>query len=128
MIVFDAGVLIAHFDRRDSFHDVSTAFMEEHEEFEYAANVVTISECLVHPALAGDLARAVDEMDKLRLVQVEVTADDIVPLAELRASSRLRMPDALVVHTAERLGGELVTTDRALARAAAERGIIAHAL
>jgi predicted nucleic acid-binding protein len=38
------------------------------------------------------------------------------------------MSDALVIHTAERNAAELVTTDRAVARAAEQRGLTAHLL
>jgi predicted nucleic acid-binding protein len=38
------------------------------------------------------------------------------------------MPDALVLHACEREGAELVTTDAALAKAAAARGIRVHQL
>lgn len=128
MIVFDAGVLIAHLVRDDPFHLAATGFMEENEEFEFAASVVTMAECLVHPAQAGATAQVRRALDRLRIIEVEVTKEDAVPLAELRAGTRLRMPDALVLRTAEKVGGAIVTTDRALARAAAARGVIVHAL
>lgn len=128
MIVFDAGVLIAHLNRDDLFHEAATGFMEEYEEWEFVASVVTVAECLVHPAMMNGTARAVRSVVDLHLLEVDVTEEDIVPLAELRASTRMRMPDALVLHTARKVGGEIVTTDAALARAADARGVTAHLL
>jgi predicted nucleic acid-binding protein len=62
------------------------------------------------------------------LQQLAVTADDAAGIAEVRAATRLRMPDAIVLYTAERHGAELVTTDRVLARAATERSVPATLL
>jgi predicted nucleic acid-binding protein len=38
------------------------------------------------------------------------------------------MPDVLAVHSCERAGAELVTTDRALERIAMRRGVRTHLL
>jgi len=128
VIVFDAGVLIAHLDRGDVFHGPATGFMEENEELEFVVNVVTLAECLVHPAMAGAAKKASEELAALSLLEVDVVHDDVAPIAELRAGTRLRMSDALVLHTAVKTGADLVTTDRALARAATARGVTAHLL
>jgi predicted nucleic acid-binding protein len=127
-MVFDAGVLIAHLSRTDAFHDAVQRFLEENEEFEFAANALTMAECLVHPTAAGRATTALGVFERLMLQQLAVTADDAAGIAEVRAATRLRMPDAIVLYTAERHGAELVTTDRVLARAATERSVPATLL
>lgn len=128
MIVFDAGVLIGLLDPDDIFHEPVLEFIDENEHDEFVATVLTVTEALVRPAAIGAAERLKAGFTRLGLLQVETTDEDIVPLAELRASTRLRMPDALVLHTAQRVGGELVTTDAALSRAADARGVTAHLL
>ncbi|MFT4219242.1 MAG: PIN domain-containing protein [Microbacterium sp.] len=128
MIVFDAGVLIAFFDPHDAFHAAANDFIDEHEHAEFVASVLTVSEALVRPAANGRAGTLKAGLDRLGLLRIDVGEEDIVPLAEVRAATRLRMPDALVLLGAERHGAELVTTDEVLARAAAERGVTAHVL
>lgn len=128
MIVFDAGVLIAHLDDNDPFRSSATAFMEEYEEFEFAAGVTTIAEAIVHPASVGSADVALDALDALTVIPLDLTAADTAGLAHVRAATRLRMPDAIVLYVAQRHAAELVTTDRALARAAQSLGVIAHLL
>lgn len=128
MIVFDAGVLIAHLETHDVFRPAATAFMEEYEELEFAAGVTTIAEVLVHPCQAGSAESVVAALESLVLVPLELTQGDIMGVAGIRADTGLRMPDAIVLHLAERHAAQLVTTDRAVARAARARGVEAHLL
>jgi predicted nucleic acid-binding protein len=128
VIVFDAGVLIAHLDADDAFHNAATAFLGDNDEFEFGVNPLTLAECLVRPARGGDARQAFHALQGLRFEPTEVTADDAAGLAEVRAATGLRMSDALVLYTAERHGAELATTDRSVARAAEHRGITAHLL
>lgn len=128
MIVFDAGVLVAHLAPTDAFRESATAFMEEFEEFDFAANVVTLAECLVRPAAFGRSAEAIARLDQLMLIRLALPEDVAADLARVRAETRLRMPDAIVVYTAEQHGAELVTTDRTLYQAAEQRGLVAHLL
>lgn len=126
MIVFDAGVLIAHLDAEDAHHAAAEAFLEENEEFDFAASALTIAECLVRPVLAGRVTTVLAAFERLHLLQLDLPASDAAGIAEVRGATGLRMPDAIVVHAAERHGAALATTDAAVARAARSRGIIAH--
>ncbi len=128
VIVFDAGVLIAHLEVNDVFHGAATAFLEQNEEFEFTVSPVTLAECLVRPAAAGRAAVLFETLARLRFEEYSLTAADAPGIAELRAASGLRMSDALVLYTAERSGSELVTTDRALARNSSQRGVVTHLL
>jgi predicted nucleic acid-binding protein len=62
----------------------------------------------------------------LGLYVEDLREQDAVALARVRAATGLKMPDALVVHTAERFGGSVATTDARLAAAAESRGLVVH--
>ncbi len=128
MIVFDAGVLIAHLSTDDKFHAAAETFLDEHEEFEFVVHNLTVDECLVHAAAHGRTTTVLSALERLTFVQADLTRAETVGIAEVRAATGLRMPDAIVLHTAETTGRELVTTDRVLARTAEERGVVAHLL
>lgn len=128
MIVFDAGVLIAYLTADDVFHDAARDFMEEYEEFEFAASAFTVAETLVRPIRSSDdgVARGTLESIGLRILGLE--PHEAAELADIRVTSGLKMPDAVVVHSALRQAAQLVTTDRSVARAANDRGLEAHLL
>lgn len=126
-VVVDAGVLIAAYDANDVHHEWSVRMLTAARPGTLAASVVTLAESLVYPAAAGSGASTLSLVRDLDLRVVELAEGDALPLAETRAWSRLRMPDAIVLHTALSLGAGVLTTDRALARAAADRGLTVHA-
>lgn len=126
MIVLDAGVLIAHIDPNDAHHDATRSFLEEFEEFDFAANVISISESLVYPTRAGKGPELMHAFRRLHIIQLEIGIEVALGLAETRASSGLRMPDAVVLHSAEHHDAQLATTDRRLFAAAEARGVTAH--
>jgi predicted nucleic acid-binding protein len=126
VIVFDAGVLIAHLDPDDVFHRAATEFLEENEELDFATSALTLAECLIRPTRVGRATSVLGAFDRLHLLTVDVTAADAAGIAEVRAVTGLRMPDAIVLYTAERAASELASTDAGLIRAAAARGVVAH--
>lgn len=128
MIVLDAGVLIGHLQVDDPFHDAATGFLEENEELEWGASAMTVAECLVHAIRGGNGVGMLGSIDRLNILQWEVAPADALGLAEVRATSGLKMPDAIVLYTALVHGAELVTTDQTLARAAEGKGLVTHAL
>jgi predicted nucleic acid-binding protein len=128
LIVFDAGVLIAYLTADDHFHVAARDFMEEFEEFEFAASILTVAETLVRPRRSSEAGVAQATLDSLGLLTLGLEPSDAPGLAEIREASGLKMPDAVVVHSALRHSGELVTTDRSVARVAAGRGLETHLL
>lgn len=128
MIVFDAGVLIAYLTADDHFHVAARDFMEEFEQFEFAASVLTVAETLVRPSRSSEDGVAKAALDGLGLLALGLEPSDAPSLAEIRESSGLKMPDAVVVHSALRHSAELVTTDRAVARVARSHGVETHLL
>ena len=128
MIVFDAGVLIAWLNADDAFHSAALAFMEENEDFDFAASTVTMAECLIRPTHAGRADEVIAAFDRLELIGLDLAASDAPGIARVRAETGLRMPDALVVFAAEHHSADIVTTDAALSRAAQGRHVDVHLL
>lgn len=128
MIVLDAGVIIAFFNR-DHVHHVSCArFIEANAAERFCASGVTLAETLVR-AVEQDVAEELlEDYETLGIEPVDVPGGSAAALARVRAESGLRMPDAIVLFTAELTRAELATTDAAAARAAERRGITAHLL
>jgi predicted nucleic acid-binding protein len=127
-MVLDAGVLIGHLRSDDPFHAAASGFLEEYEEFEWGVSAMTVAETMVHAVRAGRGVSIMGALERLHVLQLDLTSADALGLAEVRATSGLKMPDAIVLYTAERHGAQLVSTDSALARAAESRGLTAHLL
>lgn len=126
MIVLDANVLIAMLDPADLHYAGTAAFMRANVGQSFVTNVLTLAEALVHPTGRGEADVNERRFNEFGLRILTVPYDAAVALAEVRHATRLRMPDAVVVFTAEWLGARIVTTDRALATAADRRGLDVH--
>ncbi len=119
-VVADASAVIAALDDRHVHHQRAVAWFAEQEA--WLIHPVTLAEVLVYPASAG---RKVAEAVMFDLIEVGLTvrqpAIDPLALAELRASTRLKMPDCLVLALAiEETAFEVLTFDDRLASAAAK--------
>lgn len=81
---------------------------------------------MVRPAARAGAAAVDAALAALGLERVPLEGAQAQELARVGAETGLRMPDAVVVHAAERTGAGIATTDRAVAAAASARGIAAH--
>lgn len=114
----DAGVIIAFLDGADAHHDAArtalSTSLDDAERLSIAASA--LAECLVGPARrstkAVELVRTV--IDRLPVSVVHLDEEIATQAAMLRARHRsLKLPDALVIATAERSSADrLITTDR----------------
>jgi predicted nucleic acid-binding protein len=68
--------------------------------------------------------RTADALSSIGSSILPLDSDDVVPLAEIRARHRIRVPDAVALHTAIRGGCTLATFDTALAAAARADGVV----
>jgi predicted nucleic acid-binding protein len=120
VIVLDAGVLIALVNGNDAHHQWARGFFTDtlHEDLRISA--LTYAEVLVHPTRANVADTFEQNIRGLQLEICALSANDSRPLAALRSSSPLRMPDAASLHLASRLGAGLATTDGVLATVAAQ--------
>ncbi|WP_284229937.1 type II toxin-antitoxin system VapC family toxin [Arenivirga flava] len=123
MIVVDANILIAFLDRDEAHHAAVVDSLAMTADEALASTALTIAEALVHPSLAGTASDAERALDSIGLQRLVLGGSDARSLAELRARSRLRMPDAVVLHAAQQHHATLCTTDTALARAAESLGV-----
>lgn len=114
----DAGVIIAFLDADDAHHDAARSALanalDNTERLALAASA--LAECLVGPARTGPKAVEVVRtlIERLPASVVDLDADIAAQAAGLRAGHRsLKLPDALVLATAEQSGADqLITTDR----------------
>lgn len=122
MIVIDASVMIAFLNPADAHSSAARALFETTSRVRLVAHRLTIAETLVGAARA-DVTRAVlRALDSVGVGRLD-EPDDPADLAELRARTGLKMPDACVLLAARRDGAHLATFDSRMARAARDEGI-----
>jgi predicted nucleic acid-binding protein len=126
MIVLDTGILIAYANPDDAHHRGVTRFLSEFSGEPFSVTPITLAEALIHPVRADIVGGMVKAIATLELYVEDMREQDAAPLARVRAATGLKMPDALVIHTAERYGGSVATTDARLAAAAESRGLVVH--
>jgi predicted nucleic acid-binding protein len=123
MIVFDASVLIALGRPSDAHHSRALDLVDEHEWDEFAVSAVTLSEVLVRPVRDGYADRVQRAVADLGVAVLPFGQSAAPWLAHVRANTTLRLPDAVVLHTAEDQRALIATFDTKLTQAAAARGI-----
>jgi predicted nucleic acid-binding protein len=90
----------------------------------FSTSVLTAAEALVHPAIAGRLADAEAILHSLNLDIRPIPLSAASSLATLRATHKIRLPDAVVLYTAITTDQRLITFDDHLAKAALQAGVI----
>ena len=123
MIVLDASVLIAHFNHLDTHHVAATALLRDSLPGELLVHGLTLAEVLVGGVLVGRGAGMREDIRAIGILLAPTDPDEPLRLAELRASSRLKLPDCCVLDAAVRARASLATFDDALAAAARGRGV-----
>ncbi len=118
MIVLDASVLIAHLDERDGQHKRAVGRLLEVAEQALGCSPITLAEVLVGPARNDRLEAARNAVASLGVQHIPLADDAPARLASLRAATGLKLPDCCVLLAAQDVGGEVLTFDDRLARAA----------
>lgn len=119
MIALDASLLVAHLDPRDSHHEAATQLLLGAADQTLVAHSLTLAEVLVGAARRGRARERLDDVRSVGVVLADRVDDEPLRLAELRASTGLRMPDCCVLLTAlTNDGARLATFDDDLAKAA----------
>lgn len=122
MIVVDAGILIALWNRDDAHHELARSVFEANASARM--HPVNLGEALVYAVAQQQEARARVQLELLSIRAADPAPDEGFVLARARATTGLRMPDCCALVTAEHLGLPLVTTDRRLAEVARSRGVV----
>jgi len=123
VIVLDASVMIAMLTPIDAHHAKARSLLDQYAADGFLAHAITLAEVLVDPVRLG---RGVQRLADLKAMSLQVTASDeteSLQLAELRASTGLKLPDCCVLVTAMRGPSALATFDTQLARAAESLGL-----
>lgn len=124
MIVLDASVLIALLDSQDAHHTRAESLLADEIDDDFAASSLTLAEVLVAPAREGRLDAAREALADLDLKELPLPVDAAVQLAQLRASTSLKMPDCCVLLAAERIQGRIASFDNRLKDAATSRSLV----
>jgi predicted nucleic acid-binding protein len=120
-LILDASVLIGLLDTADVHHDRSIDDVEaaDREGQQLLLPASAYSETLVAFARARRLDEARQAIAAMGVTVVSLTDTVAERAAELRARhDRLRLPDAIVLATAQELGGRLLSYDRRLSQLA----------
>ena len=122
-LILDASVLIGLLDTADTHHDCAVDDVEaaDREERQLLLPASAYSETLVAFARAHRLEEARQAITAMGITIVSLTDKIAERAAELRARhTRLRLPDAIILATAQELGGSLLSYERGLSRLAAK--------
>ena len=123
MIALDASVLIAHLNPDDAHHAAATELLLGASPGSMLVHALTIAEVLVGGVRVGRGAAMRDDLYAAGIDVAPHDSDEPLRLAELRASSGLKLPDCSVLDVALHHHASLATFDRALADTARRRGV-----
>ena len=123
LVVLDASALIALYSSRDVHHGWAIDLFMKTVDSELVIPALTFAEVLARPIQVGKRNEFQRSIEKLGLRVLPLDAGASIELANLRASTRLKMPDAVVLHRAQAAQAALATTDLKLAMVARERGV-----
>ena len=123
VIVLDASVLIAYLDREDGHHAAAEELLAQAVEDDLAVSSLTLAEVLVVPARDGRLDPVLAALGDLEVQELPFPADAAVRLAQLRATTGLKMPDCCVLLVAENAGASVASFDQRLAQEAEKRNL-----
>lgn len=123
MIALDASVLIAHLNPADQHHQAATAILLAGTPGQMLVHTVTLAEVLVGGVRIGQGASMRDDLRAAGIAVAPHDDDQPLRLAELRATSGLKLPDCCVLDVALHHHASLATFDDALAAAARQRGV-----
>ena len=123
IVVLDASALIALAASKDPHHDWALKMFRDTTSFQLQMTALTQAEVLVHPAKAGKLEKFLKLISELDLKITPIESNDSSKLANIRATTNLKMPDAVVLHQAVKEKGSIATTDGQLAKVARSNGV-----
>ncbi len=89
----------------------------------YQMTALNKSEAMVHPTRLGKLESFLASLEGLRVEVAAIEDADTTGISKIRATTNLKMPDALVLYQAEKVQGAIATTDNELARVARSRSV-----
>lgn len=114
-LILDSDALVALMNMNDIHHkSIVKRLFQSPEGF--SISVVTYSEALVHSFDTGKEDLMVERIDSLVTDIFDVSASVARKAAQLRSTSKIKLPDALIAATAIEKGLTLLTFDEKLAK------------
>jgi predicted nucleic acid-binding protein len=89
----------------------------------YQMTALNKAEAMVHPTRLGKLKGFLSSLEGLGVEVTAIEDADSAEISKIRATTNLKMPDALVLHQAQKVEGAIATTDIELARVARSRSV-----
>jgi predicted nucleic acid-binding protein len=123
VIVLDASIIIAFLDRDDVHHAAAEQLLAHAIDDDLAVNPLTLAEVLVAPVRENSLNPVLAALDALEIQELPFPADTALRLAQLRATTGLKMPDCCVLLAAEEAAASVASFDERLAQTAEMRNL-----
>lgn len=123
MIVLDASVVIAYLNTADPHHPKAVELLAENVAGGFGIHPLTLAEVLVGGVRVGRANQLLADLQSIGVSALDLQTNEALILAELRATSGLKMPDCCVLATALRDASPLATFDEQLARVAQKLGL-----
>ena len=101
----------------------ATALLKAHVAESFAASAITLAEVYAGAARAGQADRLHQLLARLQIESLDLPAAAALRLGELRATTKLKMPDCCVLYTAEQHSAAIATFDDRLAARASDLGL-----
>ena len=114
-LILDSDALIALMNVNDEHHKIIIELLLQTQDG-FSISVVTYSEALIRSFETGRESLMIERISELVNEIVEVTKSIAEIAADLRASAKIKLPDALIAATAIEKGLTLLTFDEKLAR------------
>jgi len=123
VITLDASVVIAHLNLRDPHHQAAGEYLRGSVAEELVIHSLNLAEVLVGGVRAGRGQQMLADLEAIGLRIADRPDGEPLRLANLRAGSRLRLPDCCALDTALSTSSTLATFDDGLAKAARQRHV-----
>jgi predicted nucleic acid-binding protein len=124
VIALDASVLVAHLYPYDAHHDAATSILLGAADEPLLVHAITMAEVLVGGARIGKGAEMQADLQAAGILIAGRDDDEPLRVAELRATTGLKLPDCCVLDAARTNDARLATFDLALATAARRLGVV----
>ena len=118
MIVLDASLLIGPLHPFDAHHEAATRLLLAADPGSLLVHAMTLAEVFVGGVRIGQGAQMQADLGAAGIILTDRDDNEPLRLAELRASTGLRLPDCCVLDAAITNSGTLATFDQALASTA----------
>jgi predicted nucleic acid-binding protein len=123
VIALDASVLVAHLYPFDAHHEAATGILLDAGDEPLLVHALTMAEVLVGGVKIGKGAEMRADLQAAGILIAGQDDDQPLRVAELRATTGLKLPDCCVLDAARTNDARLATFDRALATASRRLGV-----